>query len=197
MTPARYTLSYTTGAALVPETQLVADLYNKEANWDRVRSEVMASNLFQARTESTLKKLYREISSRLQTLTDEELGSFTDVIEREQKQLVWLAICRRHQLIGDFAIEVLSNNYNKSQYRLSHDDYDAFYHQKAEWHSNLDTASSSTQGKARQVLFKMLRECGLINEQNEIVIQRLSPQLLYLLKEKQSTDLGIFPGVDS
>ena len=197
MTIARYTLSYTTGAALIPETQLVADLYNKEANWDRVRSEVMASNLFQARTESTLKKLYRETSSRLQTLTDEELGLFTDVIERERQQLVWLAICRRHQLIRDFAIEVLSNNYDKSQYWLTRDDYDAFYHQKAEWHSNLDKASSATQSKARQVLFKMLRECGLINEQDEIVAQRLSPQLLNALKQKQSTDLGIFPGVDS
>jgi hypothetical protein len=174
----------------------VADLYNKETDWDRVRSAVMAINLFQARTESTLKKLYREVSSRLQTLTKEELGLFAGVIERDQKQLTWLAICRRHKLIADFAIEVLSNNYNRSQYSLSHDDYDAFYHQKAEWHSNLDAASSSTQSKARQVLFKMLRECGLINEQDELVVQRLSPQLLYLLKEKQSVDLSIFPGVD-
>lgn len=181
---------------MLSETLLLADLYNKEKDWDQVRTEVLATNLLQARTESTLKKLYREISSRLKTLSDEEISLSAHITEQEQKQLIWLSICRRHKLIANFAVEVLSHNYSKSQYLLSHDDYDVFYHQKAEWHGNLDEASSTTKSKARQVVFKMLRECGLINEQSEIMAQRLNPQLHDYLKEKQPTDLRVFPGVD-
>jgi hypothetical protein len=193
----KYSLSFTTGAALIQDSLDIAKLYLKEGDWTKVRETVLRDNTLQARTQSTLKKIYGEISRRLVHLSDEEVQLLADGDETQKRQWVWLAICRQYQFIYDFAVEVLVNNYNRSQYPLSHDDYDAFYHQKAEWHSNLDTASSSTQSKARQVLFKMLRECGLINEQDEIVAQRLSPQLLYLLKEKQSADLGIFPGVDS
>jgi hypothetical protein len=193
----KYSLSFTTGAALIQDSLDIAKLYLKEGDWTKVRETVLRDNTLQARTQSTLKKIYGEISRRLVHLSDEEVQLLADGDETQKRQWVWLAICRQYQFIYDFAVEVLVNNYNRSQYPLSHDDYDAFYHQKAEWHSNLDKASSATQSKARQVLFKMLRECGLINEQDEIVVQRLSPQLLYLLKEKQSADLGIFPGVDS
>lgn len=196
MTTPPYALTFTTGAAFLSETVLLAELYNKEKDWDQVRTDVLATNLLQARTQSTLKKLYRELSSRLKKLSGEEISLFVNATEPSQKQLVWLAICRRHKLIADFAVEVLSHNYSKSQYLLSKDDYDIFYHRKAEWHSNLDEASSATKSKARQVLFKMLRECGLINEQSEIVAQRLNPQLHDLLQETQPTELRVFPGGD-
>jgi hypothetical protein len=192
----KYSLSFTTGAALIQDSLNIARLYLEEGGWANVRVAVLRDNTLQSRTQSTLKKVYGEISRRLANLSDEEIQLLVDGDEIQKKQWVWLAICRQYQLIYDFAVEVLVSNYNRSQYLVSHDDYDAFYHPKAEWHSNLDKASSATQRKARQVIFKMLRECGLINEQNEIVIQRLSPQLHYLLKQKKAAELGIFPGVD-
>ena len=93
--------------------------------------------------------------------------------EREQRQIIWLAICKRYLLINDFSIEVLSDRYDSSQYAVSQDDYVYFYNGKAQWHENLDKASSPSQRKARQMLFIMLKECQLINDTNEII-----PQLL-------------------
>ncbi len=197
MTLAPYSLSYTTGAALIPETILVAELFAKGGSWANTRVEVLDENLFQSRTESTLKKLYREVSSRLQTLTEDEIALLSNGSEQEQKQLIWLSICRRYRLIADFAQEILVNNYRESRYQLSLDDYEAFYNKKAEWHGNLDEASVSTKSKARQVLFKMLRECGLLNSQDEIVAQTLSVQMrgqLEVLRQKRGEDIGIFPG---
>jgi len=197
MTSPPYTLSYTTGAALIPETILVAELQNRTGSWVNTRAEVLETNLFQTRTESTLKKLYREISSRLKTLSEEEISLLSNGTDQEQKQLIWLSICKRYRLIADFAQEILVNNYRESRYQLSADDYEAFYNKKAEWHRNLDEASVSTKDKARQVLFKILRECGLLNSQDEIVAQPLSVQMRGLLEpiyQKQGADMRVFPG---
>lgn len=192
----KYSLSFTTGAALIRDSLDIARLYLTEVDWSTVRARVLVENTLQARTQSTLKKTYGEISRRLMRLSNKELELLVNGDEWQERQLIWLAICRQYQLVYDFAVEVLSNNYNRSHYQLAHDDYDVFYHRKAEWHSNLDMASSATQSKVRQVLFKMLRECGIVNEKNEIVAQRLSPQLLAVLKEKQAENLPVFPGVD-
>lgn len=196
MTANRYSLSFTTGAALIREAIDVAVIKCELDTWDDVKSYVLAHNTFQSRTASTLKKLYGEVSRRLQHLSDEELELLAKGTELEQKQLLWLALCRRYRLIKDFSIEVLSYQIESARYALTHDDYDAFFNAKAEWHDNLDGASKQTKNKVRQVLFKMLRECNLINEHDEIVRQEIEPKVLVLIKNNGAVDLSVFPGVE-
>mgnify|MGYP003673106374 FL=1 len=43
-------------------------------------------------------------------------------------------------------------------------------------------------------MFKMLVECGLVNEDKEILHQYLSPKLRELIQKTNVDDLGIFPG---
>lgn len=197
MSQKKYTLSFTTGVAFVAETISIAQLYSELGDWSAVRALVLNENTLQARTTSTLNKLYRAISSRLKTLTEDELSVLVTGSEDEQRQLIWLAICQCYSLIKDFAIEVLGNHYDKAQYHLSYDDYDVFYNRSAEWHSNLDQASPSTRSKARQVVFKMLKECCIINESNEILPQLLSEKLIELIKNNDPADTRIFPGAIS
>ncbi|WNZ55591.1 DUF1819 family protein [Microbulbifer sp. MKSA007] len=196
-----YSLSFTTGAALIREAIDVAALKCELDDWAFVKAHVLENNTFQSRTASTLKKLYGEVSRRLQQLGDKELELLAHGTDTEQKQVLWLALCRRYQLIKDFSVEVLCHQYDAARYALSHEDYDAFFNAKAEWHDNLDAASRQTKAKARQVLFKMLRECGLINEHDEIVRQQISPALLGQIQSSSSQnqnreDLSLFPGVE-
>jgi len=191
-----YSLSFTTGAALIREAIDVAVLKGELEDWASVKAHVLKNNTFQSRTVSTLRKLYGEVSRRLQLLSDEELASLASGTEAEQKQLLWLALCRHYSLIKDFSIEVLSHHYDAARYAISHEDYDAFFNAKAEWHDNLDGASIQTKSKARQVLFKMLRECGLINEYDEIVRQQIGPALLGVIKNNNREDVAVFPGVE-
>tara|TARA_B110001454_G_scaffold202908_1_gene210360 strand:+ start:12229 stop:12825 length:597 start_codon:yes stop_codon:yes gene_type:complete len=192
----QYSLGYTAGAALIKEAVEVARLKNDLSDWPEVKRYVLDNNTFQSRTVSTLKRMYGEVSRRLKHLTDDELSLLAHGSESEQKQLVWLAICKHYLLIRDFAVEVLSLQFEAARYAVSHDDYDAFFNAKAEWHDNLDAASTQTKSKARQVLFKMLRECGLINEQGEIICQHLEPVVLAIIKNNDAIDLNIFPGVE-
>ena len=196
MSKSKYSLSFTTGAVLIRESIDVAALKCELIDWNSVKEHVLQNNTFQSRTTSTLKKLYGEVSRRLQHLSDDELSLLATGAEAEQKQVLWLALCRRYKLIRDFAVEVLSHQYDAARYALSHEDYDAFFNAKAEWHDNLDGASTQTKSKARQVLFKMLRECGLINEHDEIVHQQIEPAMLAFIKNNNAIDLNVFPGVE-
>jgi hypothetical protein len=186
-------LSLTLRPAMIHENLIIADEYNKFKDWTLVRDEVLGNNLLQARTESTLKTIYGEVSKRLKNLTDDELelmiGSDADV-----KHLVWLAICRQYLFTYQFAIEVLSEYFGKSRFQLFTEDYIAFLNAKAEWHSNLDNITQQSRYKAQQIMFKMLVECELINKDKEILHQQLSPKLRELIQQTNADDLGIFPG---
>ncbi len=196
MSVSKYSLSYTTGAALIPESIAVATLQVELEDWSVTQMRVLEENCFQARTLSTLRKLYGEVARRLKHLTPAQLQLLSVGTDDQAKALLWVAICSQYAFIRDFTIEVMAVQYSSSRFLLTHDDYDAFFNAKAEWHNNLDRSSKSTKSKARQVLFKMLKECGLINEGNEILKQRLSKSLAQLIANDNSVDLRVFPGLD-
>ena len=191
----KYSLSFTTGAALIRESIVVAELYVELLDWSAVRCKVLSENTFQARTESTLKKLYGEVSKRMRLLTDEQLRLLATGSESQAKALVWLAICRHYKFIYDFTIEVIVSHYETARFLLTHHDFDVFFNAKAEWHDNLDSASRQTKTKARQVFFKMLKECGLVGDVNELQPQKLDEQLTKMIKASSPDELRLYPGI--
>lgn len=186
-------LSLTLRPAMILENLIVAEEYNKFKDWTQVREEVISNNLLQARTDSTLKTLYGEVSKRLKNLTDDEITLMVKS-DADVKHLVWLAICREYPFNYQFAVEVLSEYYDRSRFQLYSEDYDAFLNAKAEWHSNLDNITQQSRYKSQQTMFKMLVECGLITKEKEILPQQLSPTLRSLIVQKNGDDLRLFPG---
>ena len=194
MSQQKYSLAFNTRAALIIDTITIAKIYSEIGIWNNVKEFVSEQNILQARTVSTANRIYSEISHRLKLLTDKEMAFLLTGTEQEQRQIIWLAICKRYLLIKDFSIEVLTHRYDSSQYAVSQDDYIYFYNGKAQWHENLDKASAPSQRKARQMVFIMLRECRLINETGEIMSQLLSDELLQTLKTSSPEYIRIFPG---
>lgn len=186
-------LSLTLRPAMIHENLIIAEEYNKFKDWIQVRDEVISNNLLQSRTDSTLKTIYGEVSKRLKNLTDEELALMIES-DADVKHLVWLAICRQYPFTYQFAVEVLSEYYDRSRYQLYSEDYDAFLNAKAEWHSNLDNITQKSRYKSQQIMFKMLVECGLITKEKEILHQQLSPKLRELISQNNIDDLRLFPG---
>ncbi|WP_462164401.1 DUF1819 family protein [Pseudoalteromonas xiamenensis] len=186
-------LSLTLRPAMIHENLIIAEEYNKFKNWTQVRDEVISNNLLQSRTDSTLKTIYGEVSKRLKNLTDEELALMIES-DADVKHLVWLAICRQYPFTYQFAVEVLSEYYDRSRYQLYSEDYDAFLNAKAEWHSNLDNITQKSRYKSQQIMFKMLVECGLITKEKEILHQQLSSKLRELISQNNIDDLRLFPG---
>ncbi|PKG74690.1 DUF1819 domain-containing protein [Shewanella sp. GutCb] len=193
MSNSKYKLSLTLRPALIHESRVVAEQYTQLKDWQLVRDEVLTNNLLQARTESTSKTIYGEVSKRLKNLTDDELSLMT-TSDSDVKHLVWLAICRQYLFTYQFAVEVLCEHFSKSRLHLYPEDYVAFFNAKAEWHSNLDSITQQSRYKAQQTMFKMLAECGLVNEDKEILHQHVSAQLQELIKQTNADFLRIYPG---
>ncbi len=193
----RYRMSFTTGGLFHHESVNLAALYPDLGDWNAVRDKVIAENLLQTRTLNTLKRVCREVISRLKTLSPGELEFLVQGSHQEQVYLLWLAVCRRYRFIADFAVEVLRERYITLKGDLTHEDFDSFFNRKSEWHSELDEITPATRGKLRQVLFKMLREADLLTTNNMIHAAMLSPRLLELFHQGSRRDVLYFPVVES
>lgn len=193
----RYSMSFTTGSLFHRESVKLAALYLDLGDWNSVRDKVIAENLLQTRTLNTLKRVCREVVSRLRALTQGELEFLVEASHQEQAYLLWLAVCRRYRFIADFAVEVLRERYITLKSDLTHEDFNSFFNRKSEWHVELDEITPATRSKLRQVLFKILREADLLTANNMIHAAMPSPRLLDLIHQGSRRDVLYFPAFES
>jgi hypothetical protein len=189
----RYALSFTTGTLLTREAVLLAPIFIEQRNWERVRDEAVEGNLLQTRTASSGVRLVREAVKRLSVLADEEIRLLVDATASERAHLMWAAACRRYELIGEFAEEVLRERYLTLSSRLGYEDFDSFVQNKAVWHEELVTVKESTLQKLRSNVFKMLHEAELLSETGSIMPALLSERVVAKLTAHTPTDLRFFP----
>ncbi|TVQ54129.1 MAG: DUF1819 family protein [Spirulina sp. DLM2.Bin59] len=186
----RYSLAFIAAPLLLPESVRVAKLYGELQDWSAVRSHVLTTNFFQARRAKTGQRIYQEIASRLKTRSDEELSLLVTGTPADQQYLLWAAVCRRYALVGDFALEMVAEPFSRLHRTLTRGDFHIFLNRKNPWHQELATMRPSTETKVRQVLFKMLREVGILGEGDRLHAAILSPALLEVLPRR---DLRFFP----
>jgi hypothetical protein len=193
----KYSMSFTSGGLLYQESLKVAELYFEMGDWNEIRDTVVEKNLLQAKTLNSLKRIFREVCSRLKTLHTRELQLLVNGSNQEQAYLLWIAVCRRYKFIKDFATEVIKERFLTLRTNLSYEDYDAFFNAKAQWHEDLEKITPTTRMKLRQVLFKMLREAGLLSAGNTITPAMLTPGMLSIMGQNAYQDLSVFPVVES
>ncbi|WP_035236117.1 DUF1819 family protein [Desulfobacter vibrioformis] len=189
----RYSMSFTTGGLFHRESVNLTKLYLDLGDWNSVRNKVVEENLLQARTQNTLKRVCSEVVSRLKLLSIVELEFLNQGGHQEQGYLLWLAVCRRYRFIADFAIEVLRERFLSLKTDITHEDFDAFFNRKSEWHLELEQISPATRRKLRQILFRILRQADLLTAGNMINAAMLSPQLLEILCQEGHCDVLCFP----
>jgi hypothetical protein len=189
----RYALSFTTGGLLVLEAAVLAPIYTEHRDWVKVRDLAVKENLLQARTHSTGVRRVREAVNRLSVLSDLEVESLIEITASERAHLMWAAACRRYNLIGEFAEEVLRERFLTLAGTVTYKDYDSFYRAKAMWHDELDEVTELSYKKLRQVLFKMMTEAGLLTMQGGIEPALLSARVVEFLTERTPSEIRFFP----
>lgn len=185
----RYALSFTSGALLMREALLAAQLYLRAHDWAKVRVLIEEDNLLQSRTVATGQRVAREVVQRLAVLTDDELELLVDSTASERGHLLWAAACRRYDLIGEFAQEVLRERYLLLASTVNYDDFDSFIRSKALWHEEVANLKDSTLRKLRSTVFHMLVEAGLLSDDGSILQAVLSARIADAL----AGDLRFFP----
>ena len=189
----RYALSFTSGALLTQEALVAAPLFLKEHDWSKVRELIAEDNLLQSRTVATGQRRAREVVQRLAVLSDDELELLVDSTTSERGHLLWAAACRRYELIGEFAEEVLRERFLLMTPALDHSQFDSFLRGKALWHDEVAALKDSTVAKLRSNVFRMLIEAGLLSENGNIIPAVFSTRVFEKLSSRTPSDIRFFP----
>ena len=189
----RYALSFTSGGLLVREADVIVAEYLRSRDWAAVRHAVTEQNLLQSRTTSSSVRLTRETMQRLGIFVDSELELLAKSSLTERCHLMWAAACRRYELIGDFAEEVVRERFLLMTPTLGPEDFERFMTGKSLWHPELDELKPSTRAKLRQSILRMLHEAGLRSEEGAIVPAVLSERVHEALAARLPSDIRFFP----
>lgn len=176
-----YNFSFTSGTLLLSEMRLLAAEYIRVGDWETVRRECSTGNLLAFRTLVSCRKFGAIIISRLKEFSPEELSYFIGVGTEEGRLLCWVTVCRRYTFIRDFMAEVVRERYLSGMHEVTYSDYASFFNDKAQYHPEMEKLSDQTQGKIRQMVFKMMAEAGIIENKTRIVPTIMPPKMLEIL----------------
>ena len=170
----KYILSFTAASLKLNEMVKVAKAAN-DINTTDLKMVKESGVVFSSVKSRTSDREFREIRKRLERLTPEQIKILIDGDLNSQKQVAFLAVCKRYAFIRDFTIEVIRDKVLVFDYQLHESDYNSFVNSKVLLHPELEAFSQSTRKKAKQVMFRILEQAGIINNAVEKAIQ---PQIL-------------------
>lgn len=191
----RYRLSFGTGNAYINESNLILKKYLENKDWKETEKYSIENNILQTNSLSSAKRIFREISLRLKSLSNEEQEFFIISNYLDQSILIWIAICRTYKFIGDFATMIISEKFNSYQIELDYNDFNYFYEQQKVLYKELNSLKDSTRKKLRQVIFKIMKDLNIVSKKKEITPLLPSIELKEISKLTRK-DLDLFlPGL--
>lgn len=168
-----YNLSFTAGAAMLPETHAVAEaLVEADGDWNIVKQRVFTENIMQKDKKSSTTRYYALIKQRLEALTPEELRLLAESPVAIQRQMVLLSICKAYKFVYDFINENVRDAYYNKYEKISKSAFNEFFNEKKYEHPELEQVTDKTVAKMKQVMFRILEQTELIDSADSGVILR-------------------------
>ncbi len=170
----RYILSFTAASLRLNEMVKVAKTaFDKDiSNLKEVHESGVVFNSVKTRTSD---REFREIRKRLDKLTPDQRKILIHGDLLSQKQIAFLAVCKHYDFIRDFAIGVLRDKVLVYDYKINESDFKSFINNRIHIHPELEEYNDSTLKKAKQVMFHILEQAGIISSAVDKTIQ---PQFL-------------------
>ena len=191
-----YKMSFTSGGLFLTESVTVAGMHRSGEDWKDTLERALQEGATSLPKAASNRRTLREIVNRLMTLHDDEVRFLIDDAGRQEQQyLLWVATCRAYRFVREYAVEVICDRFLSYQLELPLESFDIFFEAKAEWDDGLASISDSTRNKLRQILFRMMREAGVVSDDHRIQSTYLSAQLRGLIEATNPTDLAVFPGI--
>ena len=192
----KYRLSFGTGNAYINESNLILKKYLENKDWRETEKYSIENNILQTNTLSSSKRIFREISLRLKSLSQQEKEFFIRSNYVDQSILIWISICRTYKFIGDFSSMIISEKFNSYQLEIEYSDFNYFFENQKVFHEELRTLKDSTRKKLRQVIFRIMKDLNIISKDKEITPLLPSLELKEVTKSTRK-DLKLFlPGVN-
>jgi hypothetical protein len=191
----KYRLSFGTGSLYFSEGKSLLELYVDYGDWAKVIDKTVTENTLQFNSNASSKRAASEICIRLRSLSDDEQFFYLKADIHDQAILAWLAVCRTYKFIGDFTSSIVIDAFASYRLELKHADFDFFFEDQSQWHSELEGITDTTRKKLRQILFRMMRETGFLSKSNKLLRLTPSSNLRNLSLQTQEDLIKFIPGV--
>jgi len=170
----KYNFSFTAASLRLNEMVKLAEyILSHEINdLKKIKDKnVIISN---ASSRTTVRE-FREIRKRIELLTRDQriVLQKSDLVS--QKQMAFVAVCKTYDFIKNFTIEVIRDKVLGFDYTINESDFVSFFNRKIDLHPELEDFSDSTLKKAKQVMFHIFEQAGIIDNPKSKNIQ---PQLI-------------------
>ena len=187
----KYRLSFGTGNAYINASNLILRKYFENKDWKETEKYTIENNILQTNSLSSAKRIFREVSLRLKSLSNKEQEFFIRSNYIDQSILIWISICRTYKFIGDFSSMIISEKFNSYQLKMNYNDFNYFYEQQKVYHEELNLLKDSTRKKLRQVIFRIMKDLNIISQTKEITPLLPSMELKEISKLTRK-DLKLF-----
>ena len=189
----KYILSFTAASLRLNEMVKVAKAAC-DNNTTNLRSVQESGIVFSSVKTRTSDREFREVRKRLEKLTDGQISILINGDLIAQKQIAFLAVCKHYAFIRDFTIEVIRDKVLMFDFQLQESDYNSFINGKLLLHPELEEFSESTLKKARQVMYRIFEQAGIINNAAEknILPQILQQDVINVIAKEDPAWLKIF-----
>jgi len=165
-----YSFSFTGAGSLLSETTIIAEIYLRLKDWDKVKASIQEHNLLNKIKDSTFQREFREIKKRLELLTHEQIELLISGGSGDAKSMALLSLIKTYALLRDFIIEVIRTKYFLFENTITDSDYKRFINSKAISHQEINDITEITAQKVKTVIFRILEEIGLITSSKTGII---------------------------
>jgi len=193
MNKSTYIFSFTAASLRLNELVKVAKYAHEHGivDFNMVKDAGIVFSDVKSRTSD---RQFREIRHRLEMLTNAQLEILINDDLIGQKHMALLAACKQYAFIKDFITDVLREKILVFNYQLYESDFNSFINNKLQEHPELEEFGTVTFKKAKQVMFLMFEQAGIIDNTatKRILPQLLSPAVTRAIADDDPNLLKIF-----
>ncbi len=194
------TYSYSFTAASMKFLDFMRLVHYMEENNINIETDELDPNVIMLRTNSrTNKREFQELIKRYKVLTEGQKKLITQVDVIGQRQIAMIGICKAYPFIQDFIIEMVREKFLSLDFKLIDGDYQTFINRKMQLHPELEGFSDTTEKKARQVVWRILEQGGLIDDtkHRNILPQFVERRIIHAIVQDNINLMKIFLMSDS
>lgn len=170
------------------EVKVVAGSLCDGMNREEALAEIQSHNLFQFPTERMIASIFHTCLKRIDALESDALVYHLAKGTVEiGKQINLYAMMKSNGIVWDFMVDVIGEKFRTQQLDFSRKDLNVFFMELSNRIPTVASWSDSTISKIKQVLTKMLVECGYLDNVKSAQLNHvyLFPELEEGIRENQ------------
>ena len=187
--PPHYRADLTAGSLKLPESRVIADLLLRGVDAREWRREIIERNVLQVRNPATARRLTRLIRGRLETMGPDLWTLVRTGSGPVAVQALLAAAVKHSDLLADFLVLVVGEQYRLFQPRLNPALFDSFLTGCRERDPQMPLWSETTCRRLRSSVFQILAQAGYLENTRTLRLQtvHLAPQVVQYLQLHHET----------